>query len=155
MTRHPGAVWLCSNNYFFFVWPLLGSQDNAFVLAIYLAVKANGEMVRWFDALSAFCLEGAWCCLFWAGSIANQLFHQVMFDKCLRTLTKSWPPEPDLMRKRKKVHTQSSQADARRNRKKGKPYRNGNVRCLSNLFRYKSLLISQSLASYFTCRSVW
>ncbi|XP_049657120.1 condensin-2 complex subunit D3 isoform X2 [Accipiter gentilis] len=61
------------------------------------------------------------------GSIANQLFHQVMFDKCLRTLTKSWPPEPDLMRKRKKVHTQSSQADARRNRKKGKPYRNGNM----------------------------
>uniref|UniRef100_A0A8B9Z4V5 Condensin-2 complex subunit D3 n=1 Tax=Buteo japonicus TaxID=224669 RepID=A0A8B9Z4V5_9AVES len=60
------------------------------------------------------------------GSIANQLFHQVMFDKCLHTLTKSWPPEPDLMRKRKKVHAQSSQADARRNRKKGKPYRNGN-----------------------------
>uniref|UniRef100_A0A8B9Z2G3 Condensin-2 complex subunit D3 n=1 Tax=Buteo japonicus TaxID=224669 RepID=A0A8B9Z2G3_9AVES len=58
------------------------------------------------------------------GSIANQLFHQVMFDKCLHTLTKSWPPEPDLMRKRKKVHAQSSQADARRNRKKGKPYRN-------------------------------
>ncbi|XP_074890958.1 condensin-2 complex subunit D3 isoform X2 [Buteo buteo] len=50
-----------------------------------------------------------------------------MFDKCLHTLTKSWPPEPDLMRKRKKVHAQSSQADARRNRKKGKPYRNGNM----------------------------
>ncbi|KFP98393.1 Condensin-2 complex subunit D3, partial [Haliaeetus albicilla] len=61
------------------------------------------------------------------GSIANQLFHQVMFDKCLHTLTKSWPPEPDLMRKRKKVHAQSSQADARRNRKKGKPCRNGNM----------------------------
>uniref|UniRef100_A0A663EJA2 Condensin-2 complex subunit D3 n=1 Tax=Aquila chrysaetos chrysaetos TaxID=223781 RepID=A0A663EJA2_AQUCH len=61
------------------------------------------------------------------GSIANQLFHQVMFDKCLHTLTKSWPPEPDLMRKRKKVHAQSSQTDARRNRKKGKPCRNGNM----------------------------
>ncbi|XP_010281143.1 PREDICTED: condensin-2 complex subunit D3, partial [Phaethon lepturus] len=60
------------------------------------------------------------------GSVANQLFHQVMFDKCLHTLTKSWPQEPDLMRKRKKVHAQSSQTNARRNRKKGKPCRNGN-----------------------------
>ncbi|NXT41467.1 CNDD3 protein, partial [Pelecanoides urinatrix] len=60
------------------------------------------------------------------GSVANQLFHQVMFDKCLHTLTKSWPQEPDLMRKRKK-HTQSSQTNARRNRKKGKPCRNGNM----------------------------
>ncbi|XP_010137945.1 PREDICTED: condensin-2 complex subunit D3, partial [Buceros rhinoceros silvestris] len=60
------------------------------------------------------------------GSVANQLFHQVMFDKCLHTLTKSWPQEPDLMRKRKKMHTQSSQTGARRNRKKGKPCRNSN-----------------------------
>ncbi|XP_009585564.1 PREDICTED: condensin-2 complex subunit D3, partial [Fulmarus glacialis] len=60
------------------------------------------------------------------GSVANQLFHQVMFDKCLHTLTKSWPQEPDLMRKRKKMHAQSSQTNARRNRKKGKPCRNGN-----------------------------
>ncbi|NXU29070.1 CNDD3 protein, partial [Thalassarche chlororhynchos] len=61
------------------------------------------------------------------GSVANQLFHQVMFDKCLHTLTKSWPQEPDLMRKRKKMHAQSSQTNARRNRKKGKPCRNGNM----------------------------
>ncbi|KAK1189781.1 CNDD3 protein, partial [Pygoscelis papua] len=60
------------------------------------------------------------------GSVANQLFHQVMFDKCLHTLTKSWPREPDLMRKRK-MHAQSSQTNARRNRKKGKPCRNGNM----------------------------
>ncbi|KAM7082714.1 condensin-2 complex subunit D3 [Ciconia maguari] len=58
------------------------------------------------------------------GSVANQLFHQVMFDKCLHTLTKSWPQEPDMMRKRKKMHAQSSQTNARRNRKKGKPCRN-------------------------------
>ncbi|NWW79312.1 CNDD3 protein, partial [Climacteris rufus] len=57
------------------------------------------------------------------GSIANQLFHQVMFDKCLDTLTKCWPQE---RRKRKKVHTQSSQTNARRNKKKGKPCRNDN-----------------------------
>ncbi|XP_075029101.1 condensin-2 complex subunit D3 isoform X1 [Calonectris borealis] len=50
-----------------------------------------------------------------------------MFDKCLHTLTKSWPQEPDLMRKRKKMHAQSSQTNARRNRKKGKPCRNGNM----------------------------
>uniref|UniRef100_A0A8C0EV61 Condensin-2 complex subunit D3 n=1 Tax=Bubo bubo TaxID=30461 RepID=A0A8C0EV61_BUBBB len=58
------------------------------------------------------------------GSIANQLFHQVMFDKCLHTLTKTWPHEQDLMRKRKKMHAPSSQTNARRNRKKGKPCRN-------------------------------
>ncbi|NWU63863.1 CNDD3 protein, partial [Pterocles burchelli] len=61
------------------------------------------------------------------GSVANQLFHQVMFDKCLRTLTKCWPQEPELMRKRKKMQTQSSQTNARRNRKKGKPCRSGNM----------------------------
>ncbi|NWY61556.1 CNDD3 protein, partial [Chionis minor] len=61
------------------------------------------------------------------GSIANQLFHQVMFDKCLRTLTKSWPRQPDLMRKRKKMSAQSSETNAGRNRKKGKPCRNGSM----------------------------
>uniref|UniRef100_A0A8U8AZE6 Condensin-2 complex subunit D3 n=1 Tax=Geospiza parvula TaxID=87175 RepID=A0A8U8AZE6_GEOPR len=54
------------------------------------------------------------------GSIANQVFHQVMFDKCLHTLTKCWPQE---MKKRKKGQSQSSQPNARRNRKKGKPCR--------------------------------
>ncbi|NXJ80256.1 CNDD3 protein, partial [Trogon melanurus] len=67
------------------------------------------------------------------GSVANQLFHQVMFDKCLQTLTKSWPQEPDLMRKRKKMHTQSSQTNARRNKKKGKPCRNSNVRRMEEI----------------------
>ncbi|NWV19169.1 CNDD3 protein, partial [Origma solitaria] len=57
------------------------------------------------------------------GSIANQMFHQVMFDKCLHTLTKCWPQVP---RKRKKPHTQSSQPNARRNKKKVKPRRNDN-----------------------------
>ncbi|NXA28746.1 CNDD3 protein, partial [Ibidorhyncha struthersii] len=58
------------------------------------------------------------------GDVANQLFHQVMFDKCFHTLTKCWPRQPDLMRKRKKMHPQSSETNARRNRKKGKPCRN-------------------------------
>uniref|UniRef100_A0A8C5JBE8 Condensin-2 complex subunit D3 n=1 Tax=Junco hyemalis TaxID=40217 RepID=A0A8C5JBE8_JUNHY len=58
------------------------------------------------------------------GSIANQVFHQVMFDKCLHTLTKCWPQE---MKKRKKGQSQSSQPNARRNRKKGKPSRNNKM----------------------------
>ncbi|NXN39636.1 CNDD3 protein, partial [Rhinoptilus africanus] len=61
------------------------------------------------------------------GSVANQLFHQVVFDKCLHTLTKSWPQQPDLMRKRKKMHAQRSETSSRRNRKKGKPSRNSNM----------------------------
>ncbi|NXI51020.1 CNDD3 protein, partial [Chloroceryle aenea] len=61
------------------------------------------------------------------GSIVNQLFHQEMFDKCLHTLTKSWPQQPDLTRKRKKMHIRSSQSNARRNRKKGKPTRSGSM----------------------------
>ncbi|XP_054251547.1 condensin-2 complex subunit D3 [Indicator indicator] len=51
-----------------------------------------------------------------------------MFDKCLYTLTKCWPGE--VMRKRKNNHTQSTVG---RNTKKGKPCRNGNVRCLEEI----------------------
>ncbi|KAM6312472.1 condensin-2 complex subunit D3 [Podargus strigoides] len=47
-----------------------------------------------------------------------------MFDKCLHTLTKTWPQERDALRKRKKMQACSSQTSARRNRKKGKPCRN-------------------------------
>ncbi|NXJ68595.1 CNDD3 protein, partial [Rostratula benghalensis] len=61
------------------------------------------------------------------GSIVHQLFHQVMFDKCLHTLTKCWPQESDQVRKRKKAQAQSSEPSARRNRKKGKPSRTGNM----------------------------
>ncbi|XP_050178812.1 condensin-2 complex subunit D3 [Myiozetetes cayanensis] len=57
------------------------------------------------------------------GSISNQLFHDVMFDKCLHTLTKCWPQE---LRGRKKAHSQSSQTNPGRNRKKGKRRRNDN-----------------------------
>ncbi|NWR85142.1 CNDD3 protein, partial [Furnarius figulus] len=55
------------------------------------------------------------------GSIANWLFHQVLFDKCLYTLTKCWPQE---LRKRKKKQAQSSQPKPRKNTKKGKRPRN-------------------------------
>uniref|UniRef100_A0A8C9ELX5 Condensin-2 complex subunit D3 n=1 Tax=Pavo cristatus TaxID=9049 RepID=A0A8C9ELX5_PAVCR len=61
------------------------------------------------------------------GSIAHQMFHDVMFEKCLQTLTKCWPQGQNLMRKRKKVHAESSQTNARRNRRKGTANRNGEV----------------------------
>ncbi|XP_074072376.1 condensin-2 complex subunit D3 isoform X2 [Macrotis lagotis] len=57
------------------------------------------------------------------GSIANQVFHPVMFDKCLQILKKSWPQESNLSRKRKKEHPKSSQTDSRGSRKRGKPPR--------------------------------
>uniref|UniRef100_A0A8C4YAY9 Condensin-2 complex subunit D3 n=1 Tax=Gopherus evgoodei TaxID=1825980 RepID=A0A8C4YAY9_9SAUR len=60
------------------------------------------------------------------GSVVNQVFHQVMFDKCLQTLRKSWPQGCELTRKRKKDHAKSSQAEARRNKKKGRPTRKEN-----------------------------
>ncbi|XP_015354553.1 condensin-2 complex subunit D3 isoform X2 [Marmota marmota marmota] len=57
------------------------------------------------------------------GSVANQLFHPVMFDKCIQILKKSWPQESNLNRKRKKEQPKSSQANPRGNRKRGKPLR--------------------------------
>ncbi|XP_058431285.1 condensin-2 complex subunit D3 isoform X2 [Marmota monax] len=57
------------------------------------------------------------------GSVANQVFHPVMFDKCIQILKKSWPQESNLNRKRKKEQPKSSQANPRGNRKRGKPLR--------------------------------
>ncbi|NXM31856.1 CNDD3 protein, partial [Oxyruncus cristatus] len=57
------------------------------------------------------------------GSIGNRLFHEVMFEKCLSSLTKCCPQE---VRERKKMHAQSSQTNPGRNRKKGKQRRNNN-----------------------------
>ncbi|KAL8173693.1 UNVERIFIED_CONTAM: hypothetical protein K2H54_016628 [Gekko kuhli] len=39
------------------------------------------------------------------GSIANRLFHPVMFDKCLQTFQRCWPQGLNLPRKRKKSQT--------------------------------------------------
>ncbi|KAG8523176.1 Condensin-2 complex subunit D3, partial [Galemys pyrenaicus] len=54
------------------------------------------------------------------GSVANQVFHPVMFDKCIQTLKKSWPQESNLNRKRKKEQPKNSQANPRGSRKRGK-----------------------------------
>ncbi|XP_003472593.2 condensin-2 complex subunit D3 isoform X1 [Cavia porcellus] len=57
------------------------------------------------------------------GSVANQVFHPVMFDKCIQILKKSWPQESNLNRKRKKEQPQSSQVNSKGSRKRGKPHR--------------------------------
>ncbi|XP_008067731.1 condensin-2 complex subunit D3 [Carlito syrichta] len=61
------------------------------------------------------------------GSIANQIFHPVMFDKCVQTLKKSWPQESNLNQKRKKEQPRSSQANRRENRKRGRPLRKQDI----------------------------
>ncbi|ERE74446.1 condensin-2 complex subunit D3 isoform 2 [Cricetulus griseus] len=57
------------------------------------------------------------------GSVVNQVFHPVMFDKCIQILKKSWPQESNLSQKRKKEHPRSSKYNHRRGRKRGKPPR--------------------------------
>ncbi|XP_076432023.1 condensin-2 complex subunit D3 isoform X2 [Peromyscus maniculatus bairdii] len=57
------------------------------------------------------------------GSVINQVFHPVMFDKCIQILKKSWPQESNLSQKRKKEHPRSSKNNHRRGRKRGKPPR--------------------------------
>ncbi|NWU77958.1 CNDD3 protein, partial [Onychorhynchus coronatus] len=55
------------------------------------------------------------------GSIGNRLFHEVMFVKCVSTLTKCCPQE---LTERKRMRAQSSQTNPGRNRRKGKRRRN-------------------------------
>ncbi|KFO12675.1 Condensin-2 complex subunit D3, partial [Balearica regulorum gibbericeps] len=114
------------------IWTLFAansSPQNALVAVLHHFVQA-GQHKRANAQQRVYALHAAglyFLLLEIPGSVANQLFHQVMFDKCLHTLTKSWPREPELLRKRKKTHAQSSQTNARRNRKKGKPHRNSNM----------------------------
>ncbi|KAM7051471.1 condensin-2 complex subunit D3 [Molossus nigricans] len=61
------------------------------------------------------------------GSVANQIFHPVMFDKCIQILKKSWPQESNLSRKRKKEQPKNSQANPRGHRKRGKPPRREDI----------------------------
>ncbi|XP_028619764.1 condensin-2 complex subunit D3 [Grammomys surdaster] len=54
------------------------------------------------------------------GSVVNQVFHPVMFDKCVQILKKSWPQESYLTHKRKKEHSKSSKDNYSRGRKRGR-----------------------------------
>ncbi|XP_069804288.1 condensin-2 complex subunit D3 [Dendropsophus ebraccatus] len=57
------------------------------------------------------------------GSVVNQVFHPVLFDKCVTCLEKCWPQDPDSSRKRKKDGMKSSQGDNRKGRKRPRPIR--------------------------------
>lgn len=61
------------------------------------------------------------------GSVANQIFHPVMFDKCIQILKKIWPQESNWSRKRRKEHPKNSQANPRGHRKRGKPPRKEDI----------------------------
>uniref|UniRef100_A0A8C3GKC3 Condensin-2 complex subunit D3 n=1 Tax=Cairina moschata TaxID=8855 RepID=A0A8C3GKC3_CAIMO len=111
------------------IWALFAENNlsqNALVAVLYHFVQAGldnkANMQQRVYALHAAGLY--FLLLEIPGSIASRMFHVLMFDKCLQILRKSWPQEPNLMRKRKKTHAESSQPNARTNRKKGKPSRN-------------------------------
>ncbi|KAJ1175182.1 hypothetical protein NDU88_000473 [Pleurodeles waltl] len=57
------------------------------------------------------------------GSVANQVFHPVLFEKCMNSLENSWPQEADSSRKRKKDAGKNSQGDLHGGKKKSKPTR--------------------------------
>ncbi|KAG8568274.1 hypothetical protein GDO81_013944 [Engystomops pustulosus] len=57
------------------------------------------------------------------GSVVNQVFHPVLFDKCVSCLEKCWPQDPESSRKRKKDAMKSSQGDSRGGRKRPRPTR--------------------------------
>uniref|UniRef100_A0A8C7QB22 Condensin-2 complex subunit D3 n=1 Tax=Oncorhynchus mykiss TaxID=8022 RepID=A0A8C7QB22_ONCMY len=54
------------------------------------------------------------------GSVVNKMFHQILFDTCLNTVSNCWPQS--LVKKRKKDTLKSSQADGKRS----KPHRKDN-----------------------------
>ncbi|CAH2320490.1 condensin-2 complex subunit D3, partial [Pelobates cultripes] len=57
------------------------------------------------------------------GSVANQVFHPVLFDKCVSAMEKIWPQDPESNRKRKKETLKSSQSEVHGGRKRPRPVR--------------------------------
>ncbi|GCC23251.1 hypothetical protein chiPu_0001645 [Chiloscyllium punctatum] len=57
------------------------------------------------------------------GSVANRIFHPVLFDKCLDTIKKSWPATEEGNRKRKKDTQMKSSQSVAKGRKRTKPVR--------------------------------
>uniref|UniRef100_A0A8C3SMY3 Condensin-2 complex subunit D3 n=1 Tax=Chelydra serpentina TaxID=8475 RepID=A0A8C3SMY3_CHESE len=113
------------------IWTLFAENNlshNALVAVLYHFVQvAQNKKANVQQRIYALHAAGLYFLLLEIpGSVANQVFHQVMFDKCLQTLRKSWPHGCELTRKRKKDHAKSSQAEARRNKKKGRPTRKEN-----------------------------
>lgn len=57
-------------------------------------------------------------CVCVTGSVANKVFHQILFDTCLDVVLKCWPQNSG--KKRKKDMLKSSQGDAKSG-KRAKP----------------------------------
>lgn len=53
-------------------------------------------------------------CVFVSGSIANKVFHEILFDTCLDLSSHCWPENSG--KKRKKDGSKSSKADGKRSR---------------------------------------
>ncbi|KAM4703395.1 condensin-2 complex subunit D3 [Rhinophrynus dorsalis] len=110
------------------VWLLFSENDicrNSLVAVLYHFIqtgesKKSGFMQR---VLALHAAGLYFLLLEIPGSVANQVFHPVLFDKCVNTLEKCWPQDPDSSRKRKKDTMKSSQGENRGGRKKSRPVR--------------------------------
>ncbi|KAM4652059.1 condensin-2 complex subunit D3 [Discoglossus pictus] len=110
------------------LWVLFAENDicrNSLVAVLYHFIQSGeskkaGAMQR-VHALHAASLY--FLLLEIPGSVANQVFHPVLFDKCVNTLEKSWPQDSDSSRKRKKDTVKSSQGENRGGRKRPRPRR--------------------------------
>ncbi|EPY82873.1 condensin-2 complex subunit D3 [Camelus ferus] len=74
------------------------------------------------------------------GSVANQVFHPVMFDKCIQILKRSWPQESSSSQKRKKEQPKNSQANPRGSRKRGKLPRKEDMEVFVALTNFEPVL---------------
>ncbi|KAJ7305016.1 hypothetical protein JRQ81_010780 [Phrynocephalus forsythii] len=109
------------------VWPLLAENNishQAIVAVLYHFVQdAQNKKAALHQRLYGLHAAGLYFLLVEVpGSIANQLFHPVMFEKCLQSLSKCWFQESALPRKRKKGHSKATS----NNKKRGKPSRKEN-----------------------------
>ncbi|XP_044137939.1 condensin-2 complex subunit D3 [Bufo gargarizans] len=109
-------------------WVMFTENDicrNSLVAVLYHFIqtgekKAAGAMLR----MLGFSAAGLYFLLLEIpGSVVNQVFHPVLFDKCVSCLEKCWPQDPESSRKRKKDTVKSSQGDNRGGRKRPRPPR--------------------------------
>ncbi|XP_043338941.1 condensin-2 complex subunit D3 isoform X1 [Cervus canadensis] len=61
------------------------------------------------------------------GSVVNQVFHPVIFDKCIQILKKCWPQESSLNQKRKKEQPKNPQGNSQESSKRARPHRREEV----------------------------
>ncbi|XP_006068546.2 condensin-2 complex subunit D3 isoform X1 [Bubalus bubalis] len=61
------------------------------------------------------------------GSVVNQVFHPVIFDKCIQILKKCWPQESSSNQKRKKEQPKNTQGSSQESSKRARPHRREEV----------------------------